>query len=111
MKLVRDNIPKLYAEGKLKQRMGDPEEKKYKFRQVSDEERKMLLALKLSEELGEIISAPNREALVEELGDFIEVYGYLIASWGISLDEIEEAAKAKKERLGSFDNNWVIEWG
>lgn len=111
MKLVRDNIPQLYAEGKLKQRMGDPKEKKYKFRQVSDEEKKMLLTLKLSEELGEILSAPNREALVEELGDFLKIYTHLLEAWDISVEEVAAVEDKKAQRLGSFNDNWVLEWG
>lgn len=111
MKLVRDNLPDLYAKGELKQRLGDPEEKKYKFEKIDAKQRKMLLALKLSEELGEILSAPNREALIEELGDFQEVFYAFVQACGIDFAEIDVANYEKQERLGSFNEGWTIDWG
>lgn len=111
MKLVRDNMPDLYAKGALSKRLGDPEEKKYKFRQVDDEQRKMLLALKLSEELGEVLSSPNREALVEELGDLQEILHAFIKACGVDQTEINTANDIKRERLGTYNDGWILEWG
>ncbi len=110
MKLVRDNLPELYARGELTQRLGDPEEKKFKFEKVDSNQRKTLLALKLSEELGEILSASNREALVEELGDFQEVFHAFIKACGISSAEIDIVNYDKQERLGTFNEGWTIDW-
>ena len=108
MKLVRDNIPKLNEEGKLKPRAGSSHED-YSFRLVaSDEEHILLLRLKLAEEVGEVLSAPSRGELISELGDLLEVVDALCELSGIDYREVANAASAKAERLGGFEKGWVL---
>ena len=108
MKLVRDNIPKLNEEGKLKPRTGSSRED-YSFRPVaSDEEHILLLRLKLAEEVGEVLSAPSRGELISELGDLLEVIDAIIDLSDIEYDEVDQARFHKAERLGGFEKGWVL---
>ena len=108
MKLVRDNIPKLNEEGKLKPRTGSSRED-YSFRPVaSDEEHILLLRLKLAEEVGEVLSAPSRSELISEIGDLLDVIDALCDLSGIDPREVEMAINAKAVRLGGFEKGWVL---
>lgn len=108
MKLVRDNVPEMYKNGELEPRGGDRGD--YTFRRVRDqEEHLLLLRLKLAEEVGEVLSAPNREALLSELGDLMGVAHTLAGLSGIGLGELARARLAKSARLGSYLDGWVLE--
>lgn len=104
MKLVRDNIPELYALGELEPRSTARD---MDFRLATTEELDLLLRLKLVEELGEVLSAPTAERRASELYDLLDVVqAYLAYS---RADEVDEAAhRAKLSRLGGFAEGWVL---
>lgn len=90
-KLVRDSIPdKIKANGDI-----------CETRKVTDSGAlKILLQCKLIEETAEFIESKGKE----ELADIVEVVYALATAYGSSPDEIDEIRKAKKEKLGAFDN-------
>lgn len=104
MKLVRDEIPELYARGELEPR---DRPRDMSFRLATAEEFDLLLRLKLVEELGEVLSAPTTARRVSELNDLRDVIdAYLAYS---RADEMDEAAhRAKLSRLGGFTEGWVL---
>jgi predicted house-cleaning noncanonical NTP pyrophosphatase (MazG superfamily) len=105
MKLVRGYVPRMYEAGELVNPAPD-----CTFRPVRDQDELiLLLRLKLAEEVGEVLSAPTREALVAELGDLMDVASTLAAMSGIGLDELVDARIAKGRRLGGFVDGWVLE--
>lgn len=62
----------------------------------------MLLRAKLVEEAKEIITAPNRDSMIEELGDLAEVIEEMMSLFGISIDEVRQAKQIKKLTKGGF---------
>lgn len=108
MKLVRGKVPEMYKNGQLEPREGDRGD--YAFRPPrNQEELILLLRLKLAEEVGEVLSAPNQKALLSELGDLLDVADSLAALSGIGLRELQEARSAKRRRLGGLLDGWVLE--
>ena len=105
MKLVRRNIPRLYEAGELVPRDGDRD---YTFRRVSRKKLALLLRLKLAEEVGEILSAPDHDTFMDEIGDLMDVLETLRALEGETSVDLERR-RAKKKRLGGFANGWVLE--
>lgn len=105
MKLVRDNVPRMYEAGELVNPAPD-----CTFRPVRDQdELVLLLRLKLAEEVGEVLSAPTHEALRGELGDLMDVASTLAALYGIGAAELDQVRQAKGRRLGGFVAGWVLE--
>lgn len=105
MKLVRGYVPRMYEAGELVNPAPD-----CTFRPVRDQEELiLLLRLKLAEETGEVLSAPDRAALVAELGDLMDVASTLAAVSGIGAAELDEARLSKGRRLGGFVDGWVLE--
>lgn len=97
MKLVRDRVPELYPQ--------------HDYHQAGpgSAELLVLLRLKLAEEVGEALSAPDRQSLVQELADVHEVLAALAKAEGISLTELNLARLCKGEERGWFDRGWVLE--
>jgi predicted house-cleaning noncanonical NTP pyrophosphatase (MazG superfamily) len=96
MKLVRDKIPGLYPQ--------------HTYRQATSAEGRLLLRLKLAEEVGELLSAATDEALLEELADVYEVLEALAADRGWSLEgAVRYARNAKRMARGGFTQGWVLE--
>lgn len=105
MKLVRGHVARMYEAGEL----NDPAPN-CTFRSVRDQEELiLLLRLKLAEEVGEVLSAPDRAQLLSELGDLLDVASTLAAASGIGAAELEAARAAKVRRLGGFLDGWVLE--
>jgi predicted house-cleaning noncanonical NTP pyrophosphatase (MazG superfamily) len=105
MKLVRGHVPRMYEAGKLVDPAPD-----CTFRPVRDQEELILLLREeLAEEVGEVLSAPDRAALVAELGDLMDVASTLAAVSGIAPYELGDARIAKGRRLGGFVDGWVLE--
>jgi len=105
MKLVRNHVPQLYDAGELEPKGTD---RNYTFHQASRSDLKMLLRLKLAEEVGEILSAPDHNSLMDEIGDLMLVLDTLRALEG-ETHEDQQRRVAKKKRLGGFANGWVLE--
>lgn len=95
MKLVRGKIPELYPENT--------------YRRVRDwEEHVLLLRLKLAEEVGELLSAPDRESLIKEIVDVRQVLMTLAGLSGISVPELVDTGLDKISQRGDFLDGWVL---
>ena len=93
-KLVRDKIPEI-----IKKSGGEP----FAFILSPDEYSKYLNE-KLLEECNELINATDNLSKTEELADVLEVI-YSIAKFsGISLKNLEEVRKNKKNENGGFES-------
>lgn len=110
MKLVRDRIPLRHQAGALTRRPQDGDRpKEYTFHKADPGMRPLLLRLKLAEEVGEVLSAPDREALIAELGDVLDVIDALMFLEQIDQSELSQARVVKVNRLGGFLQGWVLE--
>lgn len=94
MKLVRDLVPGLYPQ--------------HSYRRAGPEEGLLLLRLKLAEETGEALSAPDPEGLLKELADVLEVVYEIADRHGVSLHELEILRWAKADARGRFSEGWVL---
>lgn len=107
MKIVRDHIPALHQAGELEP--GDiPRD--WTFRRAEGTERKLLLRLKLAEEVGEVLSAPNQAKMLDELHDLRDVIDALIQEEALpsAQETAEKRHTAKLDRLGGFGWGWVL---
>jgi predicted house-cleaning noncanonical NTP pyrophosphatase (MazG superfamily) len=108
MKLVRDNIIDIMtAEGK------EP-----KFRRLYDnntvntyvkEELTKFVTDKLKEEFQEMLEAPGRHHLMEEMGDLLTVMQKYAEINGIGWDRVLAAQEGKNAVKGKFDHNLILE--
>lgn len=94
MKLVRDNIPRLFPQ--------------HAYHVASGRELGALLKLKVMEEAGEVAGARNAEELAEELADLMEVISRLGRHYGIMPLDVEMVRVAKRKRLGAFNEGWIM---
>ena len=62
----------------------------------------MQLGLKLKEEAAEVDEAKNKEELIEEIGDVLEVLDCIIALNNLDKQEIETVQKNKRDKRGSY---------
>ncbi len=92
-KLVRDKITDIIA----------ADGRKFESRVLSDEEFRIELLRKLSEECNEVITAENKKDLIEELADLYEVMMAIASLEGVDFEEVVKAAKEKCARRGAFD--------
>jgi predicted house-cleaning noncanonical NTP pyrophosphatase (MazG superfamily) len=97
MKLVRDRIPELATS------TGQPAA----FHQADPAEYGRLLRDKLLEEAAEAVSASGPAALLDELGDVLQVLYALASQAGYSPAEIECARARKARTRGSFTRRVV----
>lgn len=109
MKLIRDKIPDLHARGKLGPPAPGVDRDRQVFRRATPEEYRMLLYLKLAEEVGEIVSAMTREQRMDELGDLEDLVYAIKAFEGHSSEDIKRRW-AKKRHFGGFTEGWILEW-
>lgn len=109
MKLVRDNIPLLHAQGELGPHPSGVERSRQVFRRATREEYQLLLLAKLAEEVGEVISAMTREHRLEELGDLREVISAIEDFESCDEDDLNRR-KLKTKRFGGFADGFVLEW-
>ena len=104
MKLVRDKIHGLPAEEHARWGLAGAT-----FHQAGPTERLLLLRLKLAEEAGEVLSAPNDEQFLRELADLLDVVDALREAQGWSAEHLESFRQAKRAWLGGFEEGWVLE--
>jgi len=98
-KLVRDKIPEII----------ESNSDVCKTRILDDEEFQIELNKKLVEEANEVLNSP-KEKLSDELADVLEIINTLADSNGLTVKEIEEIRKNKKEKRGGFDKKLFLEW-
>ncbi|MFZ1249950.1 MAG: nucleoside triphosphate pyrophosphohydrolase [Candidatus Microsaccharimonas sp.] len=97
-KLVRDKLKDVYVE--LKQRPT--------YRPLSDDEFKKALKNKLIEEANEI-DIMNRDSVVNELADVLQVVEDLAHSFSISSADIHTIKKEKFRKKGGFSEGLFVE--
>lgn len=95
MKLVRDKIPELYPQ--------------HTYYRATSAEGRLLLRLKLAEEVGEILSAPTQPELLGELADLYTVLDALVVLEGLSQADVSAAQARKGAARGGFTEGWVLE--
>ena len=98
-KLVRDRIPELIRAH------GD----RPVARVLDEPGYHVALLAKLAEEAAEARQAPD-DALPSELADVLEVLRALAASAGLTWDQLEAAADAKRDRRGGFTRRLFLEY-
>lgn len=91
-KLIRDKIPEVI------EKTG----KKFTTKILSNEEYLQELQAKGFEELKEYVEAKDKESLLEELADVLEVVYALVEYHGTSINEIEDIRKRKANARGGF---------
>lgn len=97
-KLVRDKIPEIItAKGELAD---------YYIADV--EEYKIRLKDKLLEEVEECINADNKQNLIEEIADVLEVIDAILVQYEIDKDMILQLKELKKEQRGGFVNKYIL---
>ncbi|MFA9398973.1 MAG: phosphoribosyl-ATP pyrophosphohydrolase [Clostridiaceae bacterium] len=94
-KLVRDNIPEIIKNSG----------KKFNIRILDNCTYYEALISKLLEEVNEFIESDNPE----EIADILEVIEAIILAKNLTLDEINEMKKYKKQERGGFDKKILLE--
>lgn len=93
-KLVRDNIPEI-----VEQRTG----KKVKTRILEkDKEYFSFLLHKIEEEANELANTTDKEHLVEEMGDVMELLETILEFSGLDWETIRKVQKEKADKRGDF---------
>jgi predicted house-cleaning noncanonical NTP pyrophosphatase (MazG superfamily) len=64
---------------------------------------------KLLEESREVMNAKNREEVVKELADVLEVCDALLVQYGISREEISAIKEQKKRERGGFEKRIILD--
>lgn len=111
-KLVRDVIPRL---NNAKEFFTNP-----RFERATTKEARLKLAEKLVEESQEVLEAAgtfsesptrgNKQKILEELADLFEVFSMFGEIFEFTGNELEEAAKKKRDERGGFKEFWIVEY-
>ena len=97
-KLVRDLIPdQIKQSGKYE-----------KSDTLNQAEFTHALKLKLLEEAHELFHADNRDAVINESADLLELIETLLKQHNISLTEVQDKQKQKRDKVGSFDKRLML---
>lgn len=99
-KLVRDNIPQV-----IKSNGGD-----FKTKRLNDREFEKELIRKVGEEASGLLSAKDKQGLISELADVLDVIEEIKKLKGISNQEIKKSQKAAYERKGGFKEKLYLFW-
>lgn len=91
-KLVRDNIPEIIKSSG----------KKFRTKQLNEDEYKKELKTKIYEELVEYQEAKTDEQALEELADVLEILHSLALIHGANYSKVEEIRQRKYEERGGF---------
>ncbi|AWD33210.1 Putative conserved hypothetical protein [Candidatus Fokinia solitaria] len=70
---------------------------------LEEDEYENSLKAKLMEEAQEVIDFKDKEELIEEIGDLLEVINAISSFYKISRSEIERKREEKKEKKGGFE--------
>ncbi|OGZ43623.1 MAG: hypothetical protein A3C84_00560 [Candidatus Ryanbacteria bacterium RIFCSPHIGHO2_02_FULL_48_12] len=100
-KLVRDRIPEIIAVA------GDA----CKTRILDDVEYRAELLKKLTEEAAEVLRTNgDKDELIKELADVLEVLEYIILAHGVRRDDIERVHMERKASRGGFEKKIFLEY-
>jgi len=98
-KLVRDLIPDIIK--------SHGEVSKTRIAKDDDELRTYLLA-KIVEESNKLKSAKNKDHLVEELADIMEIIDTILNLENLNLEDIRNIQREKKEKRGGFEKRIIM---
>ena len=101
-KLIRDRIPEIIEQdGRI-----------FKTLVMSEDEYRLALANKLSEEALEVMEAVSRDidSLPKELADLYEVIDSLVAAFNLDPDAIRELQQQRRIKRGGFDKRLKLLW-
>lgn len=99
-KLVRDKIPEI-----IKERRDTP-----KTRILNNNEYRLELLKKLVEESKEALEAKdNKEDLIKELGDLLEVIDSTIKAFDLNLEDILILKNKRRQERGGFNKQIFLE--
>ncbi|WPX97981.1 nucleoside triphosphate pyrophosphohydrolase [Candidatus Fokinia crypta] len=76
---------------------------KLEFVVLDENEYENSLKAKLMEEAQEVIDSKDKDELIEEMGDLLEVISAISSFYNISLDEVEKRKEEKKAKKGGFE--------
>ena len=94
-KLVRDKIPDIVSDAA-------------QFEVLSNEDYRVALRQKITEEAQEVKNADTRASLVEELGDLEEVIRAILEHASINYEEMDSLRQAKINQKGKFVQKFVM---
>lgn len=97
-KLVRDKIPEIIA--------SKGESANYYIADI--EEYKIRLKDKLLEEVEEFINADNKQNLIEEIADILEVIDAILVQCEIDKNEVLQIKNLKKRDRGGFLKKYIL---
>ena len=99
-KLVRDRILEIIEKDGVE----------YKSRILEGEEFKQELLNKIVEEAQEVLAAVNdTKELTKEIADVLEVIGYIIKTFELDNNEIQNMKQSRHDARGGFDKKIYLE--
>ena len=99
-KLIRDNIPAIISKAG----------KQYKIHELNEHQYQEELKKKLVEEAREVVGANNKNEIIEELADVLEIYEALLKTYGLDEEDIKFIKEAKAKKNGRFDKKLFLEY-
>lgn len=99
-KLIRDRAYEMMRDAGVEMKLKE---------NISEEEVVSYYKKKVLEEAQEVVDAKDREELVEEMADCLEIIKGLAKVLDIDFADIEKARREKIEKKGSFDNRIIVE--
>ena len=104
-KLVRDNIPKILKQSKVK----------YKIEKCPPEKEATYITKKLVEEVQELVNAmmtspDDPQQILSECADIYTVLIRLAALYDIEETDVLEFETLKTETNGGFEDAWILKW-
>lgn len=99
-KLIRDNIPEVIKKSG----------KEYEIKRLSNDELETYVKTKVNEEIEELLTATERDDVVNEFADVYEILEKLMEVKNIKFEEIKKAKDHKNNKRGAFKKNLCLLW-
>ena len=99
-KLVRDRIPEV-----IESQGGSCQ-----CRVLAKDEYVQALKAKLVEEAQELLDTDDRQSLLRELADVMEVVDSLLKATGLTISALREEQRRKREERGGFERRLSLIW-
>ena len=99
-KLVRDRIPEI-----IESQGGSCQ-----CRVLAKDEYMQALKAKLVEEAQELLDTDDRESLLRELADVMEVVDSLLKATGLTISALREEQRRRREERGGFERRLCLIW-
>lgn len=99
-KLIRDKIPEVIKKSG----------KEYEIKKLSNDELETYVKTKVNEEIEELLTATERDDVVNEFADVYEILEKLMEVKNIKFEEIKKAKDHKNNKRGSFKKDLCLLW-